>query len=274
MADRKLLTAAAIAGALAAGGVAGAVLGAPSLSVAQEGEDTTTVPDGTQSDESEESARECGPGRSGLLLGDNFDVAAEALGITEDELRDELRDGQTIAEVASAQGIDVQTVIDALVADATTRIDEAVADGDLTQEEADERTANLVERVTDLVNGELRGPGGHGFGRGFFLGANFDVAAEALGITEDELRDALRDGQTIAEVASAQGVDVQAVIDALVAEATTRIDEAVADGDLTQEEADERTADLVERVTELVNNGELRGPGFGPGFGSGPRGGD
>ena len=159
MPDRKLLTAAAIMGALAAGGVGGALLGAPSLSIAQEGEDTTTTTAPADDTESESPDGECGPGRGGFFLGANLDVAAEALGITEDELNDALRDGQTIAEVAAAQGVDVQTVIDALVAAATTRIDEAVADGDLTEEEATERKADLVQRVTDLVNCELRRPG-------------------------------------------------------------------------------------------------------------------
>ena len=37
------------------------------------------------------------------------------------------------------------------------------ADGDLTAEEGEERKADLVERITDLVNGELRQRGpGHG----------------------------------------------------------------------------------------------------------------
>jgi hypothetical protein len=164
MADRKLLTAAAITGALAAGGVAGALLGAPALSIAQESDDTTTTAAADET-ESDRSDGECGPGRAGLFLGASLDVAAEALGITEDELHDALRDGQTIAEVASAQGVEVQAVIDALVAEATTRIDAAVADGDLTEEEATERKADLEGRVTDLVNGELPGPfGGRGPG--------------------------------------------------------------------------------------------------------------
>ena len=34
-----------------------------------------------------------------------------------------------------------------------------------TEEEATERKADVVERVTDLVNGEFPGPGPGGFGR-------------------------------------------------------------------------------------------------------------
>jgi lipoate-protein ligase A len=265
MPDRRTwITAAAVSAALAGGGIAGAALGSPVLAGAQEDPTTTTVVD----DDGEAAACEgFHIGRHAGFLAD-LDVAAEALGIPEDDLREALRDGQTIAEVAEAQDVDPQAVIDALVADATARIDEAVADGDLDADEAEEIKADLPERITDLVNGEGF-PVGPGFrhGRGF-AHLDLDVAAEALGISEDDLRDALRDGQTIAEVAEAQDVDPQAVIDALVADATTRIDEAVADGDLDADEAEEIKADLPERITDLVNGEGLRfGPGFGgPGF--------
>jgi hypothetical protein len=86
-----------------------------------------------------------------------------------------------------------------------------------------------------------------------------DAAAEALGITEEELHQALRDGATIAQVAGLQGVDVQVVIDAMVAEARAHLDEKVAEGTLTQEEADERLAEVTERITDMVNNGRPEG---------------
>ena len=82
-----------------------------------------------------------------------------------------------------------------------------------------------------------------------------DEAADAIGIEEDELLDALRDGQTIAEVAESNGVDPQTVIDALVAATQERLDDAVADGRIEQEDADERLADVTERITEFVNEG-------------------
>jgi prolyl-tRNA editing enzyme YbaK/EbsC (Cys-tRNA(Pro) deacylase) len=53
------------------------------------------------------------------------------------------------------------------------------------------------------------------------------TAAEAIGIDVGELRAALRDGQTIAQVAEANGVEPQDVIDALVARSTERITNVV-----------------------------------------------
>ena len=47
----------------------------------------------------------------------------------------------------------------------------------------------------------------------------------------------------------------QAVIDALVAEANERIDNAVEDGRIDEAEAAERRAELTERITTLVNEG-------------------
>lgn len=238
--NRTLLGAAAFSLALAGGGVAGALLGTPSTSGAQDPESTTEAP----TTEAPAHGRWFGP------RGERLTTAAEALGITEAELRAALAEGQSIAQVAEAEGIDVQTVIDALVAAAT--------------EELEELQAELPEHMTDIVNregwGEHDGPGRPGHGPRF-LGARLDAAAEAIGITADELRTALEDGSTITEVAEANGVDVQTVIDALVAEATARIDAAVDDGSLDAERADELKANLVERITAHVNGeGPLHGP--------------
>jgi polyhydroxyalkanoate synthesis regulator phasin len=130
-------------------------------------------------------------------------------------------------------------------------LDELVADGTITQQQAD-----AVDDALDAARPERvhrHGPhwrAGGPFG-GFFA---FEAAADAIGIDEEALRDALRDGQTIAEVAAANGVDAQTVIDAMVAAAQERVDEAMAN-------ADERLADLEERITDLVNEGWPDRPG-------------
>lgn len=206
MNTKKLLAATAIAAGVTVGGIAGAMIGAPTMVSAVESEDG--------SDES-------GPGfRRGPGHRPNLEVAAEAIGVTEDELRTALMEGQSMADVAAANGVDTQVVVDALVADATERIDEAVADGDLDADRAEEIKANLDERMTALVNGELAPGPGHRHHR---HGPGLAVAAETIGISVEELRAALADGQSVAEVAEANGVDPQTVIDALVAEATERI---------------------------------------------------
>jgi transposase-like protein len=238
--NRKLLGAAAFSLALAGGGAAGAVLGTPNLTLAQDSDSETTT-DATTDDGFRS------PGRHG---GVQLSVAAEAIGITEDELRAALEDGQSIAQVAEANGVDVQTVIDAMVAAATERLEAAIT-------ELPDRIAEVVERE-GLPD---RGPGGPGHGH---FGAGLDVAAEAIGIESEALRTALRDGSTIAEVAEANDVEVPTVIGALVAASETRIDEAVSNGRLTEDQAAEIKANLPDRIEAMVNGERpLGGPGGG-----------
>lgn len=146
-----------------------------------------------------------------------------------------------------------------------------VADGTITQAQADAVGAALAEARPAGGHGGPGGPGRGGPGGGA-PGAGLSAAADAIGISEDDLRTALEGGQTLAQVAEANGVDVQTVIDALVAEAQARIDEKVASGDLTQEEGDAKKAELSERITERVNNPKPAGGPEGRGGRGGPRG--
>jgi hypothetical protein len=79
------------------------------------------------------------------------------------------------------------------------------------------------------------------------------LAAETIGIDATELRSQLRAGKTIADVARAHSVDPQTVIDALVAAATERIQDATDAGKITAERAAAMTAKLPERIAKFVN---------------------
>jgi len=113
---------------------------------------------------------------------------------------------------------------------------------------------------------------GFGFGRGpgvaFGKGEKLDAAAKALGMTTDDLRSALQGGKSIADVAKSKNIDVNKVIDAMVADAQAKIDQAKTNGKLTQQQADRLTSTLKDRITQLVN-GHFPGAGQGPGRGHG-----
>ena len=96
-----------------------------------------------------------GRGRDMLPLGPYaLALVANTIGITAPDLIDQLADGSTVAEIATAAGADPQAVIDALVADAQERLAAGVQSGRITQAEADERIENLTERITSWINGE------------------------------------------------------------------------------------------------------------------------
>jgi hypothetical protein len=125
---------------------------------------------------------EPGPKYFGFRFGDNgpgeergghhffFDgklaAAAEYLGLTEAELREQLADGKSLAGVAEAQGKSVDGLKDTILEGARSALDEAVAAERLTQEQADAIYERLTGWIDELV--ELRFPSPlRGFGPGF-----------------------------------------------------------------------------------------------------------
>jgi hypothetical protein len=64
-----------------------------------------------------------------------------------------------------------------------------------------------------------------------------DVAATAIGITPDELRRAVDDGRTISAMAADAGVPTGRVVDAVVRDATARVDRGVAAGNVAADRA-------------------------------------
>jgi AraC-like DNA-binding protein len=98
---------------------------------------------------------------------------AEYLGITQDQLRTQLNQGKTLAQIARDRDKSVDGLVDVIVKDKTARINEAVEDGRLTRAQADEMIADLREHVTDFVNnGKLHfrfrdKPGGPDFEKRF-----------------------------------------------------------------------------------------------------------
>lgn len=167
----------------------------------------------------------------------------------------------TTDDTAATSDTNGTTATDDKAADKAARLQEVlqplVDDGTLTQAQADKVIAAL-EAAGPMGGGR----GGPGMGRG----AHLDAAAAVIGITTDELQTALQSGQTLAEVAVANGSTAQAVIDALVAEMQAHLADEVAAGEHTQDEADARIAEATTRITDMVNNGA---PAGGPGMGGG-----
>ena len=117
---------------------------------------------------------------------------------------------------------------------------------------------NSTPPTTSGLQAHGRGPrDGRGLGQ-----AELEAAAKVLGMTADELSAALKDGKTLEELATAAGVDIADVQAAIQAahneEMRAQIQQAVADGTMTQDKAD--------WLLEGLDKGYLDG---GPGFGFG-----
>ena len=170
-------------------------------------------------------------------------------------------DGRFREAVAGILGISVDEY-DAAVEQARDQVvDQALDEGWLTEEQAE----RMQERFEE-------GPGHRGMGGGFmraprgFMGHGdsslVGVAAEALDMSVEDLHAQLMDGKSIAEVAEAEGVDTQEIIDAYLAQLEESLTQSVEDGKITQNQADWMLEQAAERAPEQLENAfEGRFPG-------------
>lgn len=138
----KKTVASGLIGLIALGGVA---VGAPSA-LAQDAEEPTTEEREARRAERREARAE--------RRAEKVETLTSVLGVSADDLQAAREAGDSVADIAAAQGVDLQSVIDALVANAEARIEAKQADGTIDAERAAEKLESIEERVTARVNGE------------------------------------------------------------------------------------------------------------------------
>ena len=131
----------------------------------------------------------------------------------------------------------------------STRSTQALQDGKITEEQAEELKSRIESGELPPFFGpdSSAGPAAaastssaSGWARASAStsGTSSPPATDYLGVTEEELREALRNGRSLADVAKAEGKSVDGLKQAILGDARSRLDEAVADEKLTQEQAD------------------------------------
>lgn len=171
-------------------------------------------------------------------------------------------------ELASQLGITVDELNMALDDTQFALIDQAVEDGKLTESEAEKLRARVEEGHNLFPFGGVRERIEHRV-----KVALIEDTAKVLGVDVSVVKDGLQNGDTLAEIANANGMSTDEFKLALLAEVKSTLDAKVADGDITQEQADKLYERLSNNIDDIVNHepGEYdrpRFPGRGPG---GPR---
>jgi hypothetical protein len=70
------------------------------------------------------------------------------------------------------------------------------------------------------------------------MGVMVETISELLGLTPEEIHEERLEGKTLAEIANEQGITDEALIEAIVSGRVDAIEEALAEGNITQEQAD------------------------------------
>jgi hypothetical protein len=159
-----------------------------------------------------------------------------------------------MTDVAKRLGVSTDALNDAVKGARLDQVEQALKDGEITQEQAD-----AAKQAIESGEGRGFGPGhrgfkggfggGHGFGHHGHRGGSLEAAADYLGLSQDELRTGLRGGKSLATIAGEEGTSVDGLKAAMVKDASAKLDEAVADGRITEEQK----ASLAERLSEMVD---------------------
>jgi hypothetical protein len=93
-------------------------------------------------------------GRGGMFFGQTLGVAAQAMDLDVDVLRQELV-GKSLADVAKAHNVDPKVVADALKAHAAEQLDKAVEAKRLTADQASQMKQQIDQRIDELMTRQL-----------------------------------------------------------------------------------------------------------------------
>lgn len=211
-------------------------------------------------------------GVGSLLFNGGGDNSASALGLSDSQVTTiaqnvaatpEADRDAYLQKIADNLGVDLAKLTEAIGKANTDTLDEKVADGSITQERADSIRDKIATGDNFFVGG--RGPGGRGHGDfghgrgGPGFGMDEPALAAFFGIDEATLRAELQT-KSLATVATENGKTVDELKAFLTSEAQASLAEKVAAGDMTQEQADARLAEMQEHLDDQVNM--ICGPGM------------
>lgn len=90
------------------------------------------------------------------------DAAVELLGLSEEEIQAERLAGKSLAEIAGAQGVDVDALAAAFMSEHKAALDALVKDGKLTQAQADLMYDHMDDMIPDMLERGSTGPAWQG----------------------------------------------------------------------------------------------------------------
>ena len=170
-------------------------------------------------------------------------------------LQQAITEDLNFAEVITANEGDVEAVIATVITQVEDRLAEAIANDRITPEQAEERLEQIESGITDLLNN--RPPEHRGDrrpGQRFNLDGALRDALEDAGITREEVRTARENGQTIPELLVENGVDLAQLEADLTAQLEDRLSQAVEDGKMSPERAEDLLARFTERLSEFLSD--------------------
>lgn len=168
-------------------------------------------------------------------------IAAQTLGLDRDTFQKRLATGQTISQLAEAQGVEPQEVAQTILADEEQWHQQQVAEGVMTQYEAHQSLTSVKDGIAEYLNQSVVDW--------------YALAADLIDLPVATLWDEIYAGQSMAAVAQAHQVDPTLIINQII-EAERQVTQSrLTGGAISEIEADRWLADLPATVRQTVEEG-------------------
>lgn len=180
---------------------------------------------------------------------------SKTLNLSPFELLARFQADKSLADIAQAQNVKLDTVKDALVKTITTQLDTAVKAGKVTQNQADlaVKTFNLwFDDAANLKKSSVPTNADPKKDLEQYLTPVLNATAASLKLTPDQLQSELKAGKTFGQIATAQGVDLKDVKKAALDSSKTQLDAAAKAGKATQAQADKAYQTLTLWIDEVI----------------------
>lgn len=156
-----------------------------------------------------------------------------------------------INQLATELGIDPSKLTDAIRSADLSQIDGYVSSGKITSAQGD-KLKQMVNSAEVPPLGARPHPRFDRFAKPGGIGDPADVA-QFLGTDTTTIKDALKSGQSLAQIAVAQGKTADELQTYLVGKAEQKLKDAVAAGKMTQDQADTISSKLPDRINRIIN---------------------
>ena len=185
----------------------------------------------------------------------------------------ERRAGKSLATMAQERGVAPQALKDMVIAHMNARIDQGVTSGRLTAEQASTFKTQSPQKAEEFINNKGPiGPRGKDGNRQDFRHQARTQMLDLFKMDLQAFRAERQAGKSLATIAQERGVAPQTVKNMIIERINSRIDQRVANGRLSAEQAATLKAQSAERAETIMNATGPIGPrGAGMKDGNGPK---
>ena len=173
----------------------------------------------------------------------------EQTGLSQEDLRARLADGESLADIIEAEGGDLEAVVTAALTGLDEKVEAFVEAGRLESDQVDDYKAAAEQRVRDWLAGTNDGFRGKSRGRmGGKSHGLIAIVSEQTSVSVEDIRTKLADEESLADIVEEAEGDLTAVTDAAMASFETRLTTAIENGRVSAEQADELRQSTRERI--------------------------